>query len=181
MGFRHPFHKLTDTGACAGHSLKEEGLAFKDVSVCILAEVLSGIVKKFGRWNAAVLCKDIFSCLNSSDGHCQGGTIASHSWTLPSPFLGETDVMIHLCMRQCSCFPAVLCLSTGGGSLFSLPLGSLLAVPCRAEYNLAYGRDLESVCLLFYSFQGLPAILWEAWKKLKRYSILKLVSAKVLF
>lgn len=97
------------------------------------------------------------------------------------PFLGETDVMIHLRMRQCSCFPAVLCLSTGGGSLFSLPLHSLLAVPCRAKYNLAHGRDLESICLLFYSFQGLPAILWEAWKKLKCYSILKLVSAKMLF
>lgn len=97
------------------------------------------------------------------------------------PFLGEADVMIHLCMRQCSCSPAVLCLSTGGGSLFSLPLGLLLAVPCRAGYNLAYGRDLESVCLLFYSFQALPAILWEAWKKLKCYSILKLVSAKMLF
>lgn len=49
IGLRHPFHKLTDTGACAGHSLKGEGLAFKDVSVCILAEVLSGVVKKFGR------------------------------------------------------------------------------------------------------------------------------------
>lgn len=97
------------------------------------------------------------------------------------PFLGEIDVMIHLHMRQCSCYPAVLYLGTGGGSLFSFPLRSLLAVPCRAKYSLAHGRDLESICLLFYSFQGLPAILWEAWKKLKRYSILKLLSAKMLF
>lgn len=49
LGFRHPFHTLSETGACAGDRLEEEGLAFKDVSVCILAEILSGVVKKFGR------------------------------------------------------------------------------------------------------------------------------------
>lgn len=153
LAFRHLFHKLNDTGPYAGHSLKEEGLTFKDVSV------------HFG-WGLLRSCKEIWQVKCSSPLKRCFLMFEQLWWPLPrrdncqsllnssQPFLGETDVMIHLCMRQCSCFPAVLCLSTGGGFLFSLPLGSLLAVPCRAEYNLAYGRDLESVSFSSTAFKA---------------------------
>lgn len=86
LGFRHPFDTLAATGACAGDRLEGEGLTFKDVSAWALAGVPLGVPKEFGRWNAAVLCKDVSSCLNSSDGRCWEGTTANHSQTIPSPF-----------------------------------------------------------------------------------------------
>lgn len=158
LRFKHPFHTLTKTGSCAGDRLEAGRLGSKDGTACVLAEVLSGGIGKFGRLKYSGHLQRCFLVFEQLLGPVLRRDNCQSLLNSPQPFLGETDVVIHLHMRQWSCFPAGLCLCTGGDSLFSLPSHSLLAVPCRAKYNLAHGRDLESICLLFYSFQCLPAV-----------------------